>query len=196
MTPEDLTRAITHTSTDGSNETEVMIGTDSRDYEVILRERLLHLKCFEDVTVKINAVFESKPMEDGLYIVLAGGGFGMGFKLNPTNKYNVTPYQGISGKASFRALQLFDDGDPRPEPVSSRRWPQHFQLTIKPLQSSCWGMCCSALDGGHSYSVTYPDGIPINNDLLFCLYRGKRTDEYVINSIEISVYGENVCSEE
>ena len=160
FTPDYLKKAITKAPITSATETEIKIGADNLESEVIFREKILDNITAENITVKINAAFEyNNPTE--MYIVVSGQEKGVGFKLNDPSSYGTVPYQGIHGDA-YRGA--FEPGTPtsRTEPVTSRRWPQQFQIIIKPTPASDdapWGMCYTALDGGHSYSAIYPYGI-------------------------------------
>lgn len=208
MTPDFLRPMTIGVKTDGSTDTELNIGSDDFDNEIILRVPLLQmgvLRDTDDITVAITAATEGPPpivapwnlqrafsiAPDPLAFMVSDGIVAVGMQVRDPREYHtIGPYQGIAGDVGPILKNIKYIGDTA-EPIANypRRWPQVFEIQMKP--QSFWGSCSSAADEGHSFSARYPYNLTIGNGLTLEVYRHRNIEEYTINMIEVAVYKDN-----
>lgn len=202
MTPDFLAGTVQGVSTTGSSSTELDIGTDSQNYEIILRETLLtgrQVRRNADITVKINVAAEGPPPSkyDPLAIMIGDSFSVMGVQLrDPTEYHTIGPYQGIAGEDGYQLTSIKELKSTEKEvnyrPGEWQRWPQMFNIVLKPSARPPWGLCSSAANGGISLSFAYPRNLRLDQGLDLVLFRGQSTETYTINMIEVSIYEDNV----
>ena len=198
MTPDFLKGTVEGVSTTGSSSTELEIGTDSQNYEIILRQQLLtsrQVKRNADITVKINVAAEGPPPSkyDPLAIMIGDSFHVMGVQLrDPTEYHTIGPYQGIAGEDGYQLTNIKElkstEKETNYRPGEWQRWPQMFNIILKPNSRPPWGLCSSAANGGISLSYVYPRNLRLDQGLDLVLFRGKSTETYAINMIEVSIY--------
>ena len=198
MTPTYLKSKVIGVGTSGSDDTELEIGQDSQNNEVILRQTLLNqhdkVSSCDDLTVAINMACEGPPPKvyDPLSIMISDGRNAMGVQLrDPSEYHTIGPYQGIAGDDGRLLTNITELKSTEKDAAYDyqhgqlQRWPQMFRILLKP--NSYWGLCSSAANGGISLSYNYPKQLNVAFGLQLVLFRNKSTETYTINMIEVTV---------
>ena len=207
MTPEFLKPHVIGVGTSGSTETELNIAQDSQNNEIILRVDLFpagKLAQNDDITVVMNVVTEGPDpiyppppvpppvtpwrRPDPLAFMVSDGDKAVGIQVRDTDEYHsIGPYQGISGRVGGQLTHIkYLRGGVEPVTSYPRRWPQLFEIILKP--QSTWGACSTAIEGGHSFSTAFPFPLRIDSGLKLEVYRHRLIETYTINMIEVAVY--------
>ena len=197
MPPSYLQTKVIGVGTSGSDDTELEIGQDSQNNEVILRQTLLRrneVHGGDDLTVAINLACEGPPPKvyDPLSIMISDSRDAMGVQLrDPTEYHTIGPYQGIAGDDGRLLTNITELKSTEKDAAYDyqhgqlQRWPQMFRILLKP--NGYWGLCSSAANGGISLSFSYPKRLRVDDGLELVLFRNKSTETYTINMIEVTV---------
>ena len=184
-----------------TNEKQLSITTDARDYERIFRLHLLGNKddlptsyqLQGDITVKIRIgmVYTGKQPPDPISFMISDGDWAIGFQFLDRNTYHQNgPYYPIEGKP----VHVLNHGDPiiitdDKIPTSETYWPRVFEITLKPTERI--GSCYCAIDGGHMIMTEYSQELDLNSrdGLSLEVYRGDSKEVYIINFVEVTIKG-------
>ncbi len=205
MTPKYLEGFVSDLIDGGSDDIELKINPSGTEYKRLLHIPLLP-QCFsykgrENLTIAINvaAVGPKPSFYDPLSVCISDRDMAMGIQLRDPSEYTdpkLGPYMSMYGKDGFSLSEV--DNQPSAEHEKNfqyetwRRWPQMFNMRIKPSPGSeqPWGLCSSSVNGGISLSFTYPNSLRVYNALDLVLYRYKSTESYTITMIEVSIYND------
>ncbi len=187
----------------GSDDIEFKVGAGGTEYQRLLTVPLLPRSTKpgerDDLTITINVAAEGpKPSYyDPLSVCITDGDQVMGIQLRDPSEYTdkkLGPYMSAYGGYGFSLVNpVFKpstEGESNFAYERWRRWPQMFNIRIKPNPTFAqpWGLCSSSINGGISLSFDYPRQLDVNNDLSLTLFRFKPTEKYTINMIEVAIY--------
>jgi len=185
-----------------TNETQLSITTDARDYERVFHVDLVknanlprdfQMTRRMDITAKIRLgmVYTGRQPPDPISYMISDGDWAVGFQFQDRNTYHQNgPYYPIEGKPTH----ILNHGDPiivtdDKIPTSETYWPRVFEITLHLTERV--GTCYCAIDGGHLITTEFSQELdPSSRDgLSLEVYRGDSKEVYLINFVEVTIEG-------
>ena len=183
-------------------ETAFKIPKDTRNHESLFQIELLgkdKLTNDDDIVVKLKVGVEypgtqtqaRDPMIFSLWC--PGEDESMGIQINDPKQYQTDkfgPFRGVEAEASSRGLRDPEFLDGR-KTQASYRFSEMYEFTYCPNSSGRipWSSAYCAVDTGtFSAFAPYYKSLKLSNGLNLGIYRDKLDEEYIIKSLEISIF--------